>query len=107
DHHGGVATGPALGEVGAARLLAHRGEAMPAQDGPRLGNLRRGRRQAHADPVGLLLDRRVGLVRLLGVARTGVEDGDHGLRKVAGAGWKIKLDRVPLLPPPYLTVSLG
>ena len=79
DHHGGVAPGPALGDVGAAGLLAHRMEAVLAQDGPRLRELRRGRRQPHPDPVGLPQHRRVGLVRLLGVARARVvEDGDHG-----------------------------
>ena len=77
DHHGGVAPGPALGDVGAARLLAHRDEAVLAQDRARLGELRRGRRHLHPDPVRLAQHRRVGLVGLLGVPGALVEDGDH------------------------------
>ncbi len=77
DHHGGVAAGPALGDVGAARLLAHGDEAVLAQDSARLVELRRGRRHLHPDPRGLAQHRRVGPMGLLGVARALVEDGDH------------------------------
>ena len=49
DHEGGVALAPALADVGAAGLLAHGGEAVPAHDADRLG-MRRRPRGAHADP---------------------------------------------------------
>ncbi len=106
DHHGGVAAGPALGDVGAARLLAHGDEAVLAQDCARLVELRRGRRHLHPDPVRLAQHRRVGPVGLLGVARSLVEDGDHGSldappgleassTKVAASLAKIKLGEGP------------
>ncbi len=90
DHHGGVPALPAFADIGAGGLLAHRGELVLAQD--RLGLVvgRRMRGNAHTDPVRLAQDRRIRLVRLLGVARRlVVEQRDHascpGARPVARA----------------------
>src|SRR5690606_36500271 len=64
DHHGRVTLGPALADIGAARLLADGDEAVRAHDLTRLVVALAGRR-LHPDPSGLAQDRRVRLVRLL------------------------------------------
>ena len=67
DHHRGVALGPALADVGAARLLADGDEAVLPHDlaGPLVAL---GGRRLDANPVGLAQDRGVGLVGLLRMA---------------------------------------
>ena len=68
DHEGGVALLPALADVGAAGLLAHRVQAVLAHDAARLGIAERPRR-LYAYPRGLTQRRRLRPVRLLGMAR--------------------------------------
>ncbi len=70
DHHGGVALAPALADVGAARLLADRHQAVLA-DGVAGALVAGGDRGLDADPVGLALARGLGAVGLLGVAFAG------------------------------------
>ena len=57
DHHRRVLLGPALADIRAGRLLAHRGEVEAAHQLARLGEAGAGRR-LDADPVGLALARR-------------------------------------------------
>ena len=63
DHEGGVLLVPALADVRAARLLAHRDEAVFLDDISRVGIAARSRR-AHADPVRLRRRQRIRPVRL-------------------------------------------
>ena len=68
DHEGGVLLVPALADVRAARLLAHRDEAVLLDDVAGVGIAARVRR-AHADPVRLRRRQRIRPVHLFGVTR--------------------------------------
>ena len=94
DHEGGVLLLPALADIGAARFLADRDEAVLLHDGA--GGVPAGRSGClHPDPVGLTLDRVVGAMRLFRVpgalvVSQEVEDDGHGIpgklrRQRAGA----------------------
>ena len=84
DHEGGVLLVPALADVRAARLLAHRDEAVFLDDVAGVGIAARGRR-AHADPVRLRRRQRIRPVHLFRVTRAkrragnGIDDDDHGI----------------------------
>ena len=84
DHEGGVLLVPALADIRAARLLAHRDEAVFLDDVAGVGIAARGRR-AHADPVRLRRRQRVRPVHLFRVARAQrrggdcIDDDDHGI----------------------------
>ena len=67
DHEGGVLLLPALADIGAPGLLAHRHQPVLARDAARVRIAARARR-LDADPVRLAQYRRVGPRRLLGVA---------------------------------------
>ena len=88
DHEGGVLLVPALADIRAARLLAHRDEAVLLDDVAGVGIAARVRR-ADADPVRLRRRQRVRPVHLFGVARAqrlggnGIDEDDHGVRKVS------------------------
>ena len=68
DHEGGVLLVPALADIRAARLLAHRDQAVFLDDVAGLGIAARVRR-AHADPVRFRRRQRIRPVHLFGVAR--------------------------------------
>ena len=96
DHHGGVALRPALADVGAGGLLAHRDEAVGAHQGAGLVVDRMVGR-LYPDPGGLALDRVVRAVRLLRMAqrRSAVVDDEAGRHDgdVAGGAGGVKRGR--------------
>ncbi len=83
DHEGGVLLVPALPDIGTARFLAYRVQLMRPHDvaGRRIAARNR---RPDPDPVGLLQSRRIGPMRLFGMARPlrrivdSVEHDDHG-----------------------------
>ena len=82
DHEGGVLLVPALADIRAAGLLAHRDEAVLLDDLAGVGIAARVRR-AHPDPVRFRRRQRIRPVHLFGVTRAhlvggdGIDEDDH------------------------------
>ena len=79
DHHGGVLLGPALADIGTARLLTDGDKPLRAHDVLRLSEAFACRR-LYTDPVRLAQDRRIWPVALLRVTMLGlaINKCDHG-----------------------------